>query len=247
MPETQKALKALLEAGQAALEWITRMDRFRQETEETGFACVGFPCAIAPFDYFADLLRGSRGVMMDLFRRPDKLLAAMEKIIPLMINGALSAVTEYNNPLVFMPLHKGADGWMSDEQFRKFYWPSLKSIIIGLTDQGCVPLLFAEGGYNSRIEYINELPKGSCIWFFDRTDMKKAKEVIGANTCIMGNVPSGLILTSTPEKVGEYCKDLIDTVGKDGGYIMAAGTALDEVNADNLRAMFDTTREYGRY
>ena len=146
-----------------------------------------------------------------------------------------------------MPLHKGADGWMSDEQFREFYWPSLKEVIMGLVNEGCVPLLFAEGGYNTRLEYLNEIPKGSCIWFFDRTDMKKAKEVVGKNTCIMGNVPAGLLLTSKPDKVSDYCKDLIDTAGRNGGYIMAAGAALDEVNVENLRVMFDVTKEYGRY
>ena len=36
------------------------------------------------------------------------------------------------NPIVFIPLHKGADGFMSDEQFKKFYWPTLRDLIDGL-------------------------------------------------------------------------------------------------------------------
>ena len=246
--DVSKALKALLDAGRIADDWISVTDKFKKEAEEgMGFTCVGFPGALSPFDYFADLMRGSTGMMMDMYRQPDRMLEAIQRMVPAMIHGAVSAADEFNNPLVFMPLHKGADGWISYEQFRKFYWPSLKEVVMGLVDEGCVPLLFAEGGYNTRLEYLNEIPKSSCIWMFDRTDMKKAKKVAGESTCIMGNVPAGLLLTSTPDKVGDYCRDLIDTAGRDGGYIMAAGAALDEVNVQNLRVMFDVTGEYGRY
>ncbi len=136
---------------------------------------------------------------------------------------------------------------MSDEQFKKFYWPTLKALILGLAEEGCVPFLFCEGGYNTRLEYLQELPKGSCMWIFDRTDMAKAKEMLGDRLCIGGNVPAGLILTGTAEKVRDYCKQLIDTAGKGGGYIMSFGTAMDEGKEETVRAMIDVTKEYGVY
>jgi uroporphyrinogen-III decarboxylase len=151
------------------------------------------------------------------------------------------------NPVVFIPLHKGADGFMSDEQFRTFYWPSLKALILGLANEGCVPFLFCEGGYNTRLQYLTELPKGSCFWIFDRTDMTKAKELLGRTLCIGGNVPAGMILTGTAEEVKGYCKNLIDVAGKGGGYIMAFGTAMDEGKPETIHAMIDFTKEYGVY
>jgi uroporphyrinogen-III decarboxylase len=136
---------------------------------------------------------------------------------------------------------------MSDEQFKTFYWPSLKAVIMGLIDEGCVPFLFAEGGYNSRLEYLNELPKGHCFWLFDQTDMVKAKEIAGGTTCIGGNVPISKIITGTPDQIKEICKELIDTAGKGGGYVMAMGCSADEAKADTVRAMIDFTKEYGVY
>jgi uroporphyrinogen-III decarboxylase len=56
-----------------------------------------------------------------------------------------------------------------------------------------------------------------------------------------------MILTGTPEQVKAYCKNLIDVAGKDGGYIMAFGTAMDEGKADTIHAMTGFTREYGIY
>ncbi len=59
-----------------------------QQTQEM-FAALnenGFPCRMTmvggpvPFDMISDLLRGMRGSMLDMYRRPDTLLAAIEKI-----------------------------------------------------------------------------------------------------------------------------------------------------------------------
>jgi hypothetical protein len=74
-----------------------------------------------------------------------------------------------------MPLHKGADGFMSDKHFQTFYWPTLKKVIMGLINEGFVPLLFTEGGYNSRLEVISDLLKGKTVWWFENTDIARAK------------------------------------------------------------------------
>jgi uroporphyrinogen-III decarboxylase len=41
-------------------------------------------------------------------------------------------------------------------------------------------------------------------------------------------------------------KRLIDTVGRDGGYILSTGAVIDDAVPANVHAMFDTGREYGR-
>ena len=53
--------------------------------------------------------------------------------------------------------------------------------------------------------------------------------------------------TGTPEDVKAYCKKLIDVVGKDGGYIMDASAALDDAKAENVKMLFEFTKEYGVY
>jgi len=50
---------------------------------------------------------------------------------------------------------------------------------MGLINEGFVPLLFAEGGYNSRLEVISDLPKGKTVWWFENTDMARAKQTVG--------------------------------------------------------------------
>lgn len=148
---------------------------------------------------------------------------------------------------MFIPLHKGADGFMSDGQFKEFYWPTLRKLILGLIDEGLVPSLFAEGGYGSRLEVIRDVPKGKTIWYFDYTDMAQAKEALGDVACIMGNVPVALIHTGTPEATTAYCRNLIATAGKSGGFILATGAGIERGRPENLRAMIESAKKYGMY
>ena len=247
IPPVQSALKALMDAGNEAMAWLQKIMGLEMEVKSLGFPSMFGGATKAPYDILADTLRGTKGTMIDLYRRPDKVLKAVERLTPLAIKQGVGGATMNGNPVVFIPLHKGADGFMSDEQFKKFYWPTLKEVIFGLSQEGCVPFLFCEGSYNARLDYLKELPKGSCLWIFDRTDMAKAKEMLEDTLCIGGNVPSGLILTGTAEKVKTYCKNLIDVAGKGGGYIMSFGTAMDEGNAETIHAMVDFTKEYGVY
>ncbi|MGD0230980.1 MAG: uroporphyrinogen decarboxylase family protein [Syntrophorhabdales bacterium] len=247
IPDVQNALKALMDAGNEAMAWIQKIMGFEMEARGMGFPAIVGGATKAPFDLLADTLRGTRAIMIDMYRQPDMVVKAAQTLTPLAIRQAVGSADAQGNPVIFIPLHKGADGFMSDEQVRKFYWPGLKALILGLHAEGCVPYLFCEGSYNTRLDYLKELPKGSCFWVFDRTDMAKAKEAIGDKICIGGNVPSGLILTGTAEKTKAYCRNLIDVAGRGGGFIMALGTAMDEGKADTLHAVVEATKEYGVY
>jgi hypothetical protein len=81
----------------------------------------------------------------------------------------------------------------------------LKRVVEGCVAEGLVPVLFAEGAYNSRLEIVKELPKVSVIWHFDQTDIKRAKEILGSTACIMGNIPTSKMVTGTPSDVKAYC------------------------------------------
>jgi hypothetical protein len=247
VPDVQAALSALMEAGRAALAWIEQVAQSELEARGMGFVGAAGGISKAPFDILADTLRGTRSTMVDMHRRPELVLKAVERLTPLAIKQGVSGATSQKNPVVFMPLHKGADGFMSDEQFRTFYWPSLKAVVEGLVEEGCIPFLFCEGGYDSRLQYLAELPPGTTFCQFDHTDMARAKELLGGKVCIAGNVPASLIITGTADEVRAYCRELIDTVAPGGGYMMALGVSMDEAEPETIHAVIDFTREYGVY
>jgi uroporphyrinogen-III decarboxylase len=243
----QSTFQALFDAGAEALKWAGAMGGADGELATLGFPNILGGFTKAPFDTIGDTLRGTKGIMLDIYRRPDKLIQAMEAITPIMIGMGVGAMQQTGNPLIFMPLHKGADGFMSDEQFKQFYWPTLKNVIVGLIGAGCVPLVAAEGGYSSRLEVIRDLPKGKTVWMFDQMDMAQAKEIVGDTLCMLGNVPSAMLELGTPQEVKDYAKKLIDTAGKGGGFIMCNGAFFDHARPENVKAMIDFTKEYGVY
>lgn len=247
MPDVQQALQKLMDAGNEAMKWFQSMMALGGQLRALGCVDCAGGASKAPYDVLGDTLRGTKGLLMDLYRRPDEVIEACESLVPAMIEMGVSGVNMSGVPGVFIPLHKGADGFMSDEQFKKFYWPTLKAVMLGLAEEGCVPIAFAEGGYNDRLDIIADFPKGKCIWWFDQTDMKRAKEVLGDVCCIAGNVPTSIMSIGTPEQVRECCKELIETAGKDGGYILTNGCGIDHAKAENVKAMIDAGREYGVY
>ena len=137
---------------------------------------------------------------------------------------------------------------MSPSQFKTFYWPQLRKVVMALIDNGLVPCMLWEGDCTSRLEHIADIPRGKCIYFFERTDIFKAKQVLGDVVCLRGNVPASMLTTGTPDDVRAYCRKLIEVAGKGGGLIVDGGSGIpDESRTENVQAMFAATREFGVY
>jgi len=249
-PPVQEAFKAFLDAGQLTAEYMGAIARISEKlTGEMGLPAIMGGFSKVSFDVIGDTLRGTKGIMLDLYRQPDKVLSACERLLPISIEIGVQGANMTGCPFVFLVLHKGADGFLSDEQFKKFYWPFLKGLILGLIDNGCVPFAFAEGSYNDRLDTIAEsgLPKGKTMWWFDQTNMEVAKKKFGNFACIGGNVPTSMFLAAKPQEIEDYVKNLIDTIGQDGGFFVAPGADIDMARPENIHAFIDTVRKYGIY
>jgi uroporphyrinogen-III decarboxylase len=170
----------------------------------------------------------------------------MARMVPVAINEAVASANASDCPIIFIPLHKGTGGFMSNKQYAEFYWPTFKEVMMGLINEGLVPLPFAEGNYEPRLEIIKDMPDSSVIWFFEHMDMAEAKKIVG-NNCIAGNVPVTAMVTGQPAEVKEHCRRLIETCAPGSGYILTAGAYMDIGNPDNLRAMMEAAKEYGVY
>lgn len=202
----------------------------------------------APFDTLADTLRGLSGIMMDLYKRPEKVKAALDVIIPHNIYfGMASGAGEMEFPL-FMPLHRGSFPFLNPKQWKEFYWPSLKKVIEALWANGKRTLFYAEGNWTPYLESIAELPEKSIVFHVDTTDMAQAKKILGGRFCLSGNVPNMLLALGKPDEVRDYVKRLIDEYAADGGFIIDAAAVIQaDAKEENIRALIEAAREYGVY
>jgi hypothetical protein len=246
-PGLQEAVSKLMEMGTQAASWAQSTIGVDMRLIAEGFPSHPGLVTWAPFDFLGDTLRGTRGIVTDLYRRPEKVLETCDRLLPVLLKYVTRKAAPYVPPTVFIPLHKGADGFMNDEQFRTFYWPTLRKMCLGLIEQGLVPYLFAEGAYNSRLEIIRDLPPGRTVWHFDQTEMRKAKEALGNIACIAGNVPLSVLQLGTPDQVTAYCRALIAQVKGEGGFILDVGAGADTAKEENFAAMMRAAKEYGVY
>jgi uroporphyrinogen-III decarboxylase len=246
-PEVNKAVRILLEAAEEMQKWQAAVNEVNMQAFAAGLPQISGGMSGAPFDMIGDMWRGTAGVMMDMYRRPEKLKAAMERLVPIVIAEAVGQVNASGCPIVLMPLHKGTDNFMSVKQYKEFYWPTFRQVLMGIINEGCVPMPFAEGFYNNRLEIIKDLPRSSTVWYFESTDMAKAKKVLGGHACIAGNIPVSVLMTGTPQEVEEHCRKLIENCAPDGGYILTGGAQMDRGNPENLHAVMEAAKKYGVY
>jgi hypothetical protein len=246
IPAVADALEALAVAGREAADWAAGEAAMDQELADLGFPVLAGSGTFAPMD-FAGIIRGSKGMMLDMFRQPDKLLALLDKLQPICIDTALALAQMSGNPRVFMAINRGADGLMSPQQFETFYWPGFRAVVFALVEAGLTPVIHFQGDFTTRLEYFTEFPRGKVVGLFDRTDVFRAKEIVGDTLCICGNMPLTLLRAGTSDQIQDYARKLIDVVGKDGGFIMSANTVMDDADPDRVKVWLDFTREYGVY
>ena len=244
------SFRAFARAAEAAAENISLMAR---NTER--MATLGFPPSIlvgaiieAPFDLMSDTLRGMRGIMLDMYQRPDKLLQAEAKVSRFQLESAINFSRTTGINTAFLPLHRGSDGFMSLKQFERFYWPQLKHMLLTLIEHGIRPILFYEGTWDQRLKYLAELPRGKTVGWFQSSDIFKVKETVGDVMCIIGGMPNSLLKGGAIEEVREHTKKLCQVLGKGGGYIISTGVGeMLGSKPELVRAWVDAAKEFGGY
>ena len=248
-PTSRRNNLSFLKGGMAMLDYFngfgTQAAALRSESG-TVSAISGI--LKAPFDIIADKLRGYKGLCMDMYRCPDKVVAACEALMPHLLHIAASGADPDKNVPIGLWMHRGCVPFVSPAQFEKFYWATLRPIVEELWSRGHQTLFYAEGDWNASLKHIAELPELSIVFHVDRGDLFEIHEALGHKFCLSGGLPNDLLAFGTPEDVRDYCKKIIDGVARDGGYIMdAAAIMQDDTKAENLQAMTEFTREYGVY
>jgi len=246
-PEVISAFETLADAGHMLMDWFIYLGEYQAHMKEKfGIPPLYAGFAYAPFDMIGDTMRGTVDILTDMYDHPDELLKLIDVVTEFAIKDTIAGCSGKAVPYVWFWLHKGVDDFMSDEQFGKFYWPSLRRYLTEVAEAGLTPVVYVEGKYHTRLEHLLEVPKGKVIYNFEYIDMAKAKKVLGGHSCIMGNVPSFTLSYGTPEETADCVKQLIDTCAPGGGYIVDTATMVDDAKPENIDAMFETVFTYGK-
>jgi hypothetical protein len=245
-PEFQETLQRITTGAEEVGKWWASQFQYWGEAKAKGFPMSFAGWDWPPFDILGDTLRGTHNILADMRRRPSKLHEAL-KVCTDIFEEYGSGAAGAELPFVWVWVHKATREFMSDSQFAEFYWPYLKDGLMRLINKGITPVIYWEADWESRIKYIQEMPAGKIVYHLSNTNFERAWDVLGGQIALAGNVPNVMLLGGTPDDVKAYCKKMIDYTKGKPGLIMDAAIMLDEANPANLKAMFDYTREYGKY
>jgi len=246
-PESPQWNGTLIRIG-LTLQRITQFQMaLFQELGKLGYPAIPMTSAYSPADVIGDFLRHPTGAMLDMRRHPDDFKAACEALIEHILKVATAFPPAPPLTISFIPLH--LNEMLSPKLYNEFYWPYLKKVILELVNKGYKMFIFFEGDHTPHVDTILELPKGWGVAWFERPRdfIKDVWEKLKGHTCVMGGVPTNLLIGGTPEKIEEYVKNLLNQTKSEGGFILSTGIAElpKETPKQNVRAYVNAALKYG--
>jgi uroporphyrinogen-III decarboxylase len=190
-----------------------------------------------PYEYFCGG-RSLRAFMMDLYRMPDKVQAAMDASMPYLLETVRQVCRGIKPMGVWLGGWRSASELLAPKLWQRFVFPYYKQMVQVVLEEGVIPVLHFDSSWTRDLAYLRELPKGKVVLSTDgQTDIYKAKELLGDHMAIMGDVPAALLTIGTPDEVFEYSQRLIRDIGP-SGFILAQGCCIPpDAKPENIRAM----------
>lgn len=247
LPPVQQSLQAMLKAGSELMEYMGRSVELEMSVVNAGYPTWGSAVLCAPFDDFADNVRGLMELCMDVVTDPEKVDEALERWGDVTIPAAVQNAKAQHQKFLFIPLHCGVDNFMSVEDYEEHYWPTVERCINAAIEADLTPIVFCEGKYRTRLDVIKNVQPGKVIYVFEEVDWAEVKKKLGDVACIAGGMQTKTLMFGTPKDVEEEAKRSIDLLAPGGGFIMSNTVFLDRISPENMHAWRDATEKYGQY
>lgn len=147
----------------------------------------------------------------------------------------------------------GSDEHTTVEEYEQFGVPYFKEMMEKVLALGIKPYASVHicGPFNDKLHFYREIPFGKVGIFSitERTDLRRAVEILGDKHIIMGNISARLLLHGSFEKVYEETRKCIET-GKTAkrGFIMASACQVSPMTPPaNVWAMRKAVDDFGWY
>ncbi len=136
---------------------------------------------------------------------------------------------------------------MSPRHYRKYAQPQEKRMVADLKAKG---IILHNHICGNTIPIIDDfIATGAQVLEIDhKTDVRKAKDAGTGKTCFLGPINTSLMAMGTPREVEDACREAIEIMAPGSGFILGPGCALPaETPAENIHALVESARKYGKY
>ncbi len=263
VPRTAKKLALPYKEKKAAMEkfmdyydqkfeaWGQISSRLKNEYGRIVLHDAGSP--IPPMDLINDYLRDIHGLSKDIRRQPEKVLAACEAVNVYCLRRAgvgdgyeTKTVPEF--PMYATYLH--FPPFIGPKQFERFFAPTYTEILRRLDKIGGKIILFLEGGWMDKADWLKSLPKDFICAVYEGKDIAELKKRVGSVITLIGGMEANDIKYLSAEVCKEKAKAVVDELAPGGGYMFGLNLELcskNDINFDTYCEVCDFVHEYGRY
>jgi len=227
-------------------EWVrNNLASVISQFRDHSYVPISFGATTIPFE----CLCGGRSMQqffLDLYRKPDKVKAALDVIQPSLVQAGINAARLSGIRGVWVGGWRSASSLLSPKLWERFVFPYFLETVTALAENGLVSVLHFDQNWTRDLVRLREFPARSCILNLDgMTDIRQAKAILGDHMAIMGDVPSSLFSIGTPDEVYNYVRDLVRDVGPTGLLLCPGCDAPIDTKPENMEAFIIASKEYG--
>jgi hypothetical protein len=191
--------------------------------------------------------RGSTNFMLDLHRRPDKVLEVLDVVCDGLIAAGLNLAEDIGANVIILGGSRGSADFISPRMSAKFFMPFFVRSAHAVAEAGYRIEYHMDMDWTPMLEFFKALPpKSGWLHLDERTDIFQAKKILGDHLCLKGNLKPSLFVLGTEEGVERETKRLIDGCAPGGGLIVSSELTADS-RFELVDKMVQVTKEYGVY
>jgi len=206
-------------------------------------------------DGFSDMrdLLGYENAMMDMLLEPDHFKDLLKRVAEYNLAVARLAVERFGVQVIATTDDvANADGMLiRPENYFEVLGPAFREIIGGYKELGCYVIKHCDGNIDAVVDFwidcgidcLDPIDPGAGY------DLGPMKQKYGQQVALKGNVDcTGNLCDGTPEQVAQEVRDCIRKAARGGGYILSSSNTIHSgVKPENLLAMVEAARKYGKY
>lgn len=200
--------------------------------------------AWGPFTLGARLV-GEEVMMKATFKKPDFVHKVVDFATHLLIHLYETPVSDGTLDFISIADPTASGDLISKKQFEQFALPALKKFTDWAKSHNAHTLVHICGNTTDRLDLF-PLTGASCISLDHKTDIAKAHETLHGKMCFAGNIdPVNIMLQGTTQDVETYCKQVIQTAGTNGGFVLMPGCDIPPtVPYENIQKFIQVAREW---